>query len=78
MDSSKSSDVAWMKKVISSGTLSDKVAGLTVLTQDDLVHNLGCLETLINMVTTKGKRECLMALGKYQVALAWDRQLNSL
>ncbi|XP_064621873.1 CCAAT/enhancer-binding protein zeta-like [Lineus longissimus] len=61
-DSSKSSDVAWMKKVISSGTLSDKVAGLTVLIQDDLVHNLSCLDTLINMVTTKGKRECLLAL----------------
>ncbi|CAH1791855.1 unnamed protein product, partial [Owenia fusiformis] len=58
----KRSDTRWMKTVASSGTLTDKLAALTVLFQDSPVHNLASLDKLISMVNMKGKRECLLAV----------------
>jgi ribosome biogenesis protein MAK21 len=60
--SSKREDFNWIKTVLRKGTLADKLAAHTILIQDSPVHNLKSLETIIQMVNTKGKRECVMAL----------------
>ncbi|XP_050405033.1 CCAAT/enhancer-binding protein zeta [Patella vulgata] len=60
-DASKSSEAKWIQTVLASGTLSDKMAALTLLIQESPVHNLSCLENLVNMSRKKGKRECILA-----------------
>ncbi|KAG8200238.1 hypothetical protein JTE90_025014 [Oedothorax gibbosus] len=74
-------DFLWIKKILQAGTLSDKVSAHTLLIQDSPVYSLSSLETLVGMVNTKGKRECLMAMDTLQelfaaVLLADDRKLK--
>ncbi|XP_039254152.2 CCAAT/enhancer-binding protein zeta-like [Styela clava] len=52
----------WMKTVISSGTLSDKVAAYTLMLQNAPVHNYWCLDTFLAMLRKKGKREAVIGL----------------
>ena len=61
----KRSDIGWIKTVLKSGTLGDKVAALTILVQDSPVHNLSSLGSLIGMMHKKSNRESLMALGNF-------------
>ena len=72
-ENKKSSSKAWMRTVLSSGTLSDKSAALTLLVQDAPVHTLKSLEILIGMCSKKGKREALLSLGK----LNYHKTLNN-
>ncbi|MEQ2171927.1 hypothetical protein GOODEAATRI_015661, partial [Goodea atripinnis] len=54
---------AWMKTVVSSGVLADRMAAMTLLIQDAPVHTLEHVETLVSMVKKKGSRRMgLMAL----------------
>ena len=56
-------DVVWLRTVLSSGTLSDRVAALTLLIQESPVHTLGPLSSLLAMASKKGKRENILATG---------------
>nr|XP_058965754.1 CCAAT/enhancer-binding protein zeta-like [Pocillopora verrucosa] len=58
----KSSDSQWLKSVVSSGTLNDKVAALTVQVQESAVHGLKTLDILIGMAKKKGRRESIIAV----------------
>lgn len=59
----KGANSAWMKTVVSSGVLADRMAAMTVLVQDATVHMLEHVESLVNMVKKKGSRRMgLMAL----------------
>jgi len=58
----KSSDSQWLKSVVSSGTLNDKVAALTVQIQESAVHRLKTLDILISMAKKKGRRESIIAV----------------
>ncbi|XP_022800825.1 CCAAT/enhancer-binding protein zeta-like isoform X2 [Stylophora pistillata] len=58
----KSSDSQWLKSVVSSGTLNDKVAALTVQVQESAVHCLKTLDILIGMAKKKGRRESIIAV----------------
>ncbi|KAM6892600.1 CCAAT/enhancer-binding protein zeta [Xenentodon cancila] len=59
----KGANTAWMKTVVSSGVLADRMAAMTVLLQDAPVHMLEHVENLINMVKKKGSRRMgLMAM----------------
>ena len=58
----KREDFEWIRTVLKSGTLADKLSAHTVLIQDSAVHNVKSLESMLSMVSTKGKRECIMAL----------------
>ena len=55
----------WMRTVLKSGTLPDKMAALTILIQDSPIHGLGSIDTLVNMAKKKGRREALLAIGQY-------------
>ncbi|XP_027896720.1 CCAAT/enhancer-binding protein zeta isoform X2 [Xiphophorus couchianus] len=64
---------AWMKTVVSSGALADRMAAMTVLVQDAPVHMLEHVETLVSMVKRKGSRRMgLMALDTIRELLLSD------
>ncbi|BFZ11566.1 hypothetical protein BsWGS_14605 [Bradybaena similaris] len=61
-EQSKRSEARWLKTVLSSGTLSDKMAALTLLIQESPMHNLASVDSLISMSKKKGRREAMMAV----------------
>ena len=61
--------MAWMKQVLTSGTLPDKIAALTLLSQEAPIHNLASLDSLVAMVKKKGRREALLSLGMLTVVV---------
>lgn len=64
---------AWMKTVVSSGALADRMAAMTLLVQDAPVHMLEHVETLVSMVKRKGSRRMgLMALDTMRELLLSD------
>ncbi|XP_070590202.1 CCAAT/enhancer-binding protein zeta [Erythrolamprus reginae] len=66
----KGSSSAWMKTVVSSGTLADRMAAMTLLIQDAPVHSLQFIEIIVNMIKKKGsRRQSLMALDTFKELL---------
>ncbi|XP_004711167.1 CCAAT/enhancer-binding protein zeta [Echinops telfairi] len=66
----KGGSSTWMKAIVSSGTLGDRMAAMILLIQDDAVHTLQFVETLLNLVKKKGsKQHCLMALDTFKELL---------
>ena len=57
----KKGESAWMRNV---GTLADKMKSSTLIVQASPIHTLQSLEKLVDMVSKKGRREALMALGR--------------
>ncbi|XP_006839426.1 PREDICTED: CCAAT/enhancer-binding protein zeta [Chrysochloris asiatica] len=69
----KGGSSTWMKAIVSSGTLGDRMAAMILLIQDDAVHTLQFVETLLNLVKKKGsKQQCLMALDTFKELLITD------
>jgi ribosome biogenesis protein MAK21 len=50
--------------MLSSGTLGDRVAALTLLVQESPLHTLSSLDSLLAMASKKGKRESILAAGE--------------
>lgn len=57
-----SSDAAFLQRVLTSGTLSDRLSALTLMVQSSPLHNVKALETLRTMSGKKGRDESLKAL----------------
>ncbi|XP_062934504.1 CCAAT/enhancer-binding protein zeta [Cynocephalus volans] len=69
----KGASSTWMKAIVSSGTLGDRMAAMILLIQDDAVHTLQFVETLVNLVKKKGsKQQCLVALDTFKELLITD------
>ncbi|KAM4633863.1 CCAAT/enhancer-binding protein zeta [Polymixia lowei] len=69
----KGANSAWMKTVVSTGTLADRMAAMTVLIQDSPVHTLEHVENLVSMMKKKGNRRMgLMALDTFRELLLSD------
>ncbi|KAG7460622.1 hypothetical protein MATL_G00200720 [Megalops atlanticus] len=69
----KGANSAWMKTVVSTGTLADRMAAMTLLVQDAPVHSLHFVETLVSLVKKKGsRRQSLMALDTLRELLLSD------
>lgn len=72
-DPQKGSGYAWMKTVVSSGTLADRMAAMTLLIQDAAVHTLTFIENLVNLIKKKSsRRQCLMSLDTFKELLLSD------
>ncbi|NXN16190.1 CEBPZ protein, partial [Indicator maculatus] len=72
-DYQKGASSTWMKTVVSSGTLADRMAAMTLLIQDSAVHSLQYVENLINLIKKKGSRhQSLMALDTFRELLISD------
>lgn len=61
-ENDRSSDAKWLRTVLASGTLSDKVAALIMLSQESPIHSLKTLDALMNMSRKKARREALIAI----------------
>ncbi|CAG2118262.1 unnamed protein product, partial [Medioppia subpectinata] len=68
----KADDWQWIRTVLKSGTLTDKLSAHTVLIQDSAVHNLRSLEQMLGMVSNKAKRECILAVDTLRDLLIGD------
>lgn len=69
----KGANSAWMKSVVSTGTLADRMAAMTVLIQDAPIHSLEHIESLVSLVKKKGsRRQGLMALDTLKELLLTD------
>ncbi|KAI5090753.1 CCAAT/enhancer-binding protein zeta [Silurus meridionalis] len=69
----KGANTVWMKSVVSTGTLADRMAAMTVLIQDAPVHCLEHIESLVVMMKKKGsRRQGLMALDTLRELLLSD------
>lgn len=69
----KGANSNWMRTVVSSGTLADRMAAMTVLIQDAPVHTLEHVENLVAMMKKKGSRRMgLMALDTLRELLLSD------
>lgn len=55
-------DSKWMREVIQSGTLSDRVAALAIQVQKSPVHHLRALDTLMDMCCKKEQRVAQLAI----------------
>ncbi|NWW35631.1 CEBPZ protein, partial [Panurus biarmicus] len=72
-DYQKGASSAWIKTVVSSGTLADRMAAMTLLIQDSAVHSLQFVENLISLIKKKGSRQqSLMALDTFKELLITD------
>lgn len=69
----KGANSTWMKSVVSTGTLADRMAALTVLIQDAPVHSLEHIENVVSLVKKTGsRRQGLMALDTLKELLLSD------
>uniref|UniRef100_A0AAY4CCF4 CCAAT/enhancer-binding protein zeta n=1 Tax=Denticeps clupeoides TaxID=299321 RepID=A0AAY4CCF4_9TELE len=69
----KGANSAWMKTVVSTGTLADRMAAMTVLIQGAPIHCLQHLENLVLLIKKKGgRRQSLMALDTLRELLLSD------
>ncbi|XP_066532775.1 CCAAT/enhancer-binding protein zeta [Hoplias malabaricus] len=69
----KGANTTWMKSVVSTGTLADRMAAMTVLIQDAPVHCLEHIESLVTLVKKKGsRREGVMAVETLKELLLSD------
>ncbi|XP_070782546.1 CCAAT/enhancer-binding protein zeta [Enoplosus armatus] len=69
----KGANSNWMKTVVSSGVLADRMAAITVLIQDAPVHTVEHVENLVSMMKKKGSRRVvLMALETLRELLLSD------
>ncbi|KAJ1918595.1 RNA-binding ribosome biosynthesis protein mak21 [Mycoemilia scoparia] len=75
-----SSDQAFISNIINSGTLSDKVSGLTLLVQESPLHAFKHFELLMNMARKNSRREALLAISSIKdlmvSSLLPDRKLR--
>ncbi|NXK79527.1 CEBPZ protein, partial [Amazona guildingii] len=72
-DYQKRASSAWMKTVVSAGTLADRMAAMTLLIQDSAVHSIQFVENLVNLIKKKGSRhQSLMALDTFKELLLSD------
>jgi len=62
MKGSKKSETQWINTVLKSGTLNDKFSAYVILIQESPINNMHILETLIDFVSLKSRRPCLMAI----------------
>ena len=62
VNAGRSSDARWLSTVMTSGTLSDKVAGMTLMIQESPLYRLGILDKLLAMARKQGRRENGMAI----------------
>ena len=59
---SGSADQKWMQEMVTSGTLSDKVAALALLVQESPLHELQTLDMLVYMACKPDARTTTLAL----------------
>ena len=57
-----SSDSAWLRTVMRNGTLSDRIAAMSMVVQESAIHNFSTLTGLVAMTRKRGSREAHLAI----------------
>lgn len=57
-----SSDGKWLRTVMRNGTLSDRVAAMSMVVQESVLHNFNTLTALVAMTKKRGSREAHLAI----------------
>jgi ribosome biogenesis protein MAK21 len=57
-----SSDGKWLRTVMRNGTLSDRVAAMSMVVQESALHNFSTLSALVAMTKKRGSREAHLAI----------------
>ncbi len=57
-----SSDSKWLRTVMRNGTLSDRVAAMSMVVQESVLHNFETLAALVAMTRKRGSREAHLAI----------------
>jgi ribosome biogenesis protein MAK21 len=65
-------DVKWLKTVLTSGTLTDRIAALTLIIQESAVHSLPMIDQFIGLCRKKSKRVALLAIDHLKDLLVSD------
>ena len=55
-------DAKWLRNMLQSGTLTDKIGAMSSLVETDPVHNIDIIDDLFAMANKKGKREAQLAI----------------
>ena len=55
-------DAKWIRSMLHSGTLTDRLAAMTSLVQNDPVGNVDMLDSILAMANKKGKREAQLSV----------------
>jgi hypothetical protein len=55
-------DGKWLRTVMRNGTLSDRVAAMSMVVQESVLHNFGTLTALVGMTKKRGSREAHLAI----------------
>ena len=58
----RSAEAQWKRKVLSSGTLSDKIASLALDVQESPMQSMDALDSLLSMSKKKGRREAELSI----------------
>lgn len=53
---------SWITEIAKQGTYSDKIAALTIKVQEDPLHNVNALQSLISMVKIGKKQQCSLVI----------------
>ena len=61
-EADRSRDGQWLRQVLSSGTRSDRVAAMALMTQQDALHSLRHVRALVNMCAKRVRKEAYLAL----------------
>jgi ribosome biogenesis protein MAK21 len=56
------SDHSWIRNVLATGTISDKISANCIIVQDSAINNLKSLDNLIDSIKINKKRECMMSI----------------
>jgi len=59
---SDKSDARWLRTVLSTGTLTDKIAAMSLMVQEAPLYRLHTIDTLRAMARKKGRREAGLAM----------------
>ena len=57
-----SSDSTWLRTVMRNGTLSDRIAAMSMVVQESALHNFSTLTGLVAMTRKRGSREAHLAI----------------
>ncbi|KAF8469035.1 CBF/Mak21 family-domain-containing protein [Kalaharituber pfeilii] len=73
----KTSDRQFLATIMNSGTLSDKVSALTLISQESPLHTIKTLETLLSLAKKKSRSQAIAALAAIKDLFASGRVLPS-
>ena len=62
-EKTRKSDQSWIKTVLKTGTMGDKLSAHSIQVQDSAIHNLDSVDALLASVKLSKKRECMLAIG---------------